>query len=236
VAAVTGQWRDLLDPLLLLVTTLLVARTASGIWARQRGNRLPLRGREELLWGLLVTAGLHVSYTIAALPPQDAWVGLAILLGMGSTALCGGAGIRASRVGGSIEAGCYASVATLTIGLMLWLISLPLMIVLLTWSMSGAIPTIHALSHLAVPTGHPSTFWLQNLHVVPKYFPLLMLTGVTGGFFGAVCGYSPIVDESEQRRLAALSDAKPRGTCAGCGAQAWEDTTTCWSCGRRIVV
>lgn len=234
-ASLTGQWRDLFDPILLLVSVLFVAKAASGLQARPVAERARFWQRDELRWGVVIAVLLIVAMCIAALPPADAWLVFAVLLGLGSPTLCGITGARVTRSSSSIQAGMFAGLTTLATGLTLWIVSLPFLIVALTWITQGDIPGIPAMASVALHLWRNSAFWGGSLRVVPHYFPALLCMGVLGVTFGPVCGWSPADEEPYRVRATASMEAKPFGRCAGCGENSWKPAATCWCCGRKLV-
>ncbi len=207
-ASLTGQWRDLFDPILLLVTLFFGAKTAAGIQVRLAGQEEALWRREELLWGTMVAFLLLVACGIALLPPDDAWVSLATVLGLMSPTVCGGVGGLVSRASSSIRAGFFASVAALALGLMMWVISLPPAVVLGTWITHGNIG-LHSTDPSAFHLWQTSAVWEQKLRVIPNAFPTLLFMGVVGGFLGAICGSSPIENEMHGIVPSTAGDARP---------------------------
>ena len=97
-------------------------------------------------------------------------------------------------------------------------------------------PSIHSMVPSALHLWQTSATWGQTLRVIPRFLPSVPCMGIIGGFIGAICGFSPIDEETHRVVSLAAREARPYGTCATCGAQSWEETVTCWCCGRQTVV
>ncbi|MBV9281776.1 MAG: hypothetical protein JOZ41_16990 [Chloroflexi bacterium] len=203
-ATLTGQWTNFFDPIALLVTMLLAAKTAAGIQARLAGRSARLWRRQELAWGLAIAALLDMAIGLLMITNDESLIPQVLLLALIAVCLCGVVGWRVARERESILAGLCASVSALTVGMTLWLESVPIPIVLLWPTFRSRWIHRNGGQLLGPPNlqiWHAPAFWAAEFHFVPRYVPILLLIGLVLGGFAAAVGADPTLLATGDRSI-----------------------------------